>query len=111
MKTHCLREGISRSHRSSARQRAGAFGGGALAEGQFAFGHADLDRVALVQDAFENFFGERIFEETLYGTAHRTRPVSRVVTFLDKEILGWLVEYQVQLLAAQPLHDLLDFEI
>src|SRR5438034_3914855 len=55
----------------------------------------DLDGVVLVQVAFEDFLGQRVFQIALDRAAHWPGAVNRVVTLLDQEILCLLVELKL----------------
>ena len=64
-----------------------------------------------MQAALEDLLGKRVFQKTLDRTAHWTRAISRIVALLDQEILGFLVQDQLEALAFEPLHDLLDLKV
>src|SRR5262245_43465268 len=82
----------------------------ALTEDEFVVVDSDLYWFAFVEVAFQDFLGERIFQEAFDRAAHWTGAVSRVVTFLDQEVFRLLVEIQDEILALEPFHDLLDLE-
>ena len=47
----------------------------------------------------KQFLGQRIFQIALDSAAHRTRAVLRVVTLLDQEVFGLLVEDEMDVFA------------
>src|SRR6266581_7997538 len=73
----------------SARKR--SFGRRGLLEDQFVAFHRDLNGIVVVQMAFENLLGQRVFEITLDRAAHRARAINRVVAFLHQKIFRLLV--------------------
>ena len=56
-----------------------------------------MNDVAAFDIPAQQLFRERIFQVTLHRPAHRARPVLRIVTFLDQELLGRLIELDVHL--------------
>src|SRR5262249_52743822 len=71
-----------------------AFGRGFLGENQVVRIHCNMDRLALVQGAAENLFGQRIFQVPLDGSPHWACAVLRVVALFDQEVFRLLVQLQ-----------------
>ena len=80
-------------------------------EGELPVLGADLRDVAGFDVAAQDFLGHRIFEVPLDGAAHGARPVLRVVTFLDQEVLGLFVQLQPEIFLPQPFEDFFHFQI
>ena len=58
----------------------------------------DLDVVARLDVAAEQFLRQRVFEITLHGTTHRPCSILRIVSFLDEEFLRALLQVNMDVL-------------
>ena len=58
----------------------------------------NLDVIARLNIAAEQFLRQRIFEITFHGTTHRPCSILRIVSFLDKEFLRALLQVNMDIL-------------
>ncbi len=70
---------------------------------QFVSGHVHRDGVALAERAIEHAQGEGIQQPPLQGALERTRPIDRIITLTDEEVLGRFAQLNRDLPVAQAL--------
>ncbi len=58
----------------------------------------NLDVIARLNIAAEQFLRQRIFEITFHGTTHRPCSILRIVSFLDEEFLRALLQGNMDIL-------------
>src|SRR6266487_6310564 len=58
----------------------------------------NLDVIARLNIAAEQFLRQRVFEITFHGTTHRPCSILRIVSYLDKEFLRALLQGNMDIL-------------
>lgn len=79
-------------------------------EDEFVVGFFDEDGVAGFESAFDDFFGEGVFEEFFDGAAKGAGAILRVEAFLDEKFRSLRRHFDLDALVFEALGDFIDFE-